>query len=79
MISYIYIDLFITQRFIQYEPTNFPASIWLVSSLNLVEHCTGIVEKPVALPDLYFHWSLWPVTSSVISARGIVRVVSSNV
>ena len=36
-------------------------------------------SNPVALPDLYFHWSVWPVVSFVIRARGIVTVVSSIV
>ena len=35
--------------------------------------------NPVALPDLYFHWSLWPVASFVIRARGIVWVLLPNV
>ena len=36
-------------------------------------------SNPVALPDLYFHSSVWPIAFFVIRARGIVSVVSSIV
>ena len=38
-----------------------------------------IVSNPIALPDLYFNWSLLPAASIVSRVKGIVRVVSSHI